>query len=259
MSRKNAANSAALRQQVLASGSYLERQLVSVNDDIRATHRAAAVSVRKHGTEPAQLLLEAFERFNAAYFGNRLAAPLVLIMNPTSARAYGDYCAKDVHGLESRIRVAPRVFAKGHLFVLDVLLHEMVHAFCNEVLRDQEPGYRGHGPVFARACNTIGELLGLPPVAEKGRRGLPDCAQWPLNVRPEGYYPEPFVSPKARKKAAEPDAPTETDDTDETDDAAERKRSVATLRALRARLTEACDVTADECDAIDHAIELLEC
>ena len=77
-------------------------------------------------------------------------------------------------------------------FLRDALLHEMVHQFHYEVTGNAESGYRGHGPLFAKVCNDIGERLGLPPVVprRRGRNGAGKaiCNQWPHNVRPEDYY-----------------------------------------------------------------------
>ena len=99
-------------------------------------------------------------------------------------RAEGDYVAQDAHGIPSRIRIAPRIERYGNLYLLDVLLHEMVHAWQHEVLDDLENGYRGHGPRFCQKANEIGRKLGLGPVAPKGRGGLPRPDSWPSNVRP---------------------------------------------------------------------------
>jgi hypothetical protein len=85
----------------------------------------------------------------------------------------------------------------GERLALDALLHEMIHVWQNET-DNQEPGYQGHGPKFAAMCNQIGEKLGLGKVGTKGNKeGLPNCAQWPLNVRPEGYYGESKRAVKA--------------------------------------------------------------
>jgi hypothetical protein len=165
------------------------------------------------GTEVPRALYRAFDAFNAEHFGGQLGAPLLFVTQTSSARALGDYCGRDVHGLRSRIRLAPKVIARGERFALDVLLHEMVHAWCSEVGGDTEPGYKGHGPKFAAKCNEIGARLGLPPVGVKGRGGLPDCAQWPSCVRPEGYYPPATEKPArpSRRKAAAADASPDQD------------------------------------------------
>ncbi len=124
----------------------------------------------------------------------------------SSARAWGDFIARDPHGIQSLIRVAPRAIKRGALFAADVLLHEMVHQWCCEVVEDDERGYRGHGPQFAKKCNEIGKQLGLADVAARGKRvGLPDCAAWPMNVRPEGYYPPTAGKQKEPEPEPEPE------------------------------------------------------
>lgn len=179
--------------------------------DPRAPHKATGAVVAQSGEPVAQELYRAFLALNKAHFGGKLAAPLVLIMTAKTPRTLGDYIAKDVHGLESRIRIAPQALKRGMLFTLDVLLHEMVHAWQIEVDRNGEDGYRGHGPRFAHMCNEIGKQLGLPAVGVKGRDGLPDCKHWPENVRPAGYYPEPFVAPTRKKPAPAPAPESDSD------------------------------------------------
>jgi hypothetical protein len=133
-------------------------------------------------------LYAAFDDQNREHFDGALSPPFILVTY-TAPRALGDHAAaRDPHGLRSVIRLHPRVAASGHRFAQDILLHEMVHAWQVEVAGDGEPGYRGHGPKFAERCNRIGQKLGLAQVGLKGRKGLPDCAQWPVCVRPAGYY-----------------------------------------------------------------------
>ena len=172
--------------------------------DTRAPHVATGAIVAQFGDAPARMLYEAFRAFNDAYWSGKLAAPLVLITAAKSARTLADYCPRDIHGLESRIRVSPAAVNRGKRFAVDVLLHEMIHAWQTEIAHVDEHGHRGHGPRFAAECNRIGEQLGLPPVGVKGRDGLPDCAQWPCNVRPEGYYPEPYKAPTRKPSRAKP-------------------------------------------------------
>ncbi len=162
----------------------------------RLPHEATRAVVDTLGDEAPRALYRAFDEFNAEHFKGKLGAPLLFITQTASPRALGDYIGRDVHGLRSRIRLSPKVLDRGERFAMDVLLHEMVHAWQSEVDGDTEQGYRGHGPRFAAKCNEIGGKLGLPPVSEKGRHGMPDCAQWPICVRPEGYYPTP-----ARKRS----------------------------------------------------------
>lgn len=166
----------------------------------RAPHTATGQLVELYGHKTAQLLYAKFREYNAQFFGGALGTPLVLITQAQSARTLGDYVARDLHGLESRIRISPKAVKRGELFACDVLLHEMIHAWAAEVAKDGEDSYRGHGPRFAAECTRIGALLGLPPVGVKGRDGLPDCKGWPMAVRPEGYYPEAYEAPKRKSK-----------------------------------------------------------
>jgi hypothetical protein len=170
----------------------------------RRPHEATRAVVEVLGDDAPRALYRAFDEFNTAHFAGALGAPLLFITQTSSPRALGDYCGRDVHGLRSRIRIAPKALDRGERYAVDVLLHEMVHAWASEVDEDLEPGYKGHGPRFAKKCNAIGAALGLPPVGVKGRGGLPDCAQWPICVRPAGYYPtEDAPSPKPKAKATE--------------------------------------------------------
>lgn len=162
-----------------------------VSRETRSVHRALAETIKASGTRLTRAMMQAYQVFNAEHFEGKLGAPCVMLTSPSSPRAFADYIGRDEHGIESRIRIRPTIAEKqGEHFMLDVLLHEMVHAWVAEVEAPNmtpkqlktENTYKGHGPVFCAKCNAIGEKLNLPPVAVKGR-GAPDCAQWPLNVR----------------------------------------------------------------------------
>jgi len=180
-------------------------EAISVTAALRAPHHATAEVVELAGSEVAKMLYAAFRMYNAKHFDGELAQGLVLITNTGSSRTWGDYCARDVHGIDSRIRIAPKTLTRGERFAVDVLLHEMIHAWQSEIVEDTEDGYRGHGPGFAAKCNEIGAALGLPPVGVKGRDGLPNCAHWPLCVRPDGYYGTDYTPPT--RKPSKPKAP----------------------------------------------------
>jgi hypothetical protein len=212
------------------------QQPLDVRDALRS-------SIEHKGDDAARYLVAAFDRFNATYFAGRLSKPAVLITPPGSARAWADHVSQDEHGIPSRIRIAPRVVAKGELFALDVLLHEMAHQYVDEVEGVDERSYRGHGPRFAAICNAIGKLLGLAEVAARPRgksaaAGILDCAQWPLNVRPEGYYgPGVEVRAKAPKSVDEGDDECaadegDGDEGDEGDELQQLRREVRELRAI---------------------------
>jgi hypothetical protein len=200
----------------------------------RRPHKATRAVVETLGEEAPRALYRAFDAYNAEHFAGALGAPLIFLTQTSGPRALGDYIGRDVHGLRSRVRIAPGVVARGELFALDVLLHEMVHAWASEVASDPEHGYRGHGPVFAAKCNEIGAKLGLPPVGVKGRKGLPDCAQWPLCVRPAGYYPT--AAPPKQRRSKAPRTPTS---------APGEGRAGAATAAMRSALVGAISIVED--------------
>jgi hypothetical protein len=186
-------------------GRIIRAGVAAARVDERAPHRATRAVVDVEGHELVRELYTAFDRFNREHFAGQLAAPLILVTY-TSPRALGDHQTKDAHGLRSVVRIHPRTLERGALFACDVVLHEMVHVWQSEIAGDTENGYRGHGPVFARQCNAIGERLGLPAVGVKGRKGLPDCAQWPINVRPAGYYGNDAAEADREKRTRKPKA-----------------------------------------------------
>jgi len=78
-------------------------------------------------------------------------------------------------------------------FVEDILLHEMIHQWTQEVTRQGDEHYSGHGPAFSAKANEIGVKLGLPDVgktckARDRKNEEPSPSYWPSNVRPDGYY-----------------------------------------------------------------------
>lgn len=167
----------------------------------RAVHAAMAATVQAAGLDVAREIYETARQFNQDYFGGMLTALLVEITAPASPRALATHEPRTPEGVDCVIRISPAVVAAGPVVWKDVLLHEMIHVWQTEADK-REPGYAGHGPEFAAKCNEIGAKLGLGEVGVKGRKGLPDCAQWPLNVRPAGYYGDTTAAPKAVAKAA---------------------------------------------------------
>ena len=149
--------------------------------------------------------------WNATYFGGRLVPPYILLSEPSNPRRWGDCGVVSGFGGRSQIRLRPSLLTGTHpnmrgsvdaaagrfLLVADILLHEMVHQWHQEITGVTEESYHGHGPVFRDECNRIGVLLGLAPVRDMKRRGpnatMPSCAQWPHNVRPVDYYQGAYV------------------------------------------------------------------
>jgi hypothetical protein len=202
--------------------------------------------VAREGTIDAKALFVAYEAINRAVFGNALPPATLLWTAPGSPRAYADHIAIDEHGIRFRIRVSPSIRKYGLRFVLDVVMHEMVHVACNYLDKDNETGYRGHGPKFAARCNAIGKLLGLAEVAPKGKRaGKPDCAQWPLNVRPLGYYGE--NDPRTVKTSS-------PDQGDGSDDGPKRERKASRAAKQEAAIREAMSLIEQGKSAEAHAV-----
>lgn len=193
----------------MASTAQNNQLLIETNVSARLPHVALANQVELQGTEAARALYEAARLFNAEHFDGALLPCFVEITPPGSMRALADYRPRSFEGVDSHIRMGRRVLELGARYALDVLLHEMVHAYCFEILGDVEPGYAGHGPKWTAQCNRIGRKLGLPEVFTKGRGG-PNSQRWPMCVRPDGYYGKPEeTEPRepAKKREPAPKAP----------------------------------------------------
>lgn len=196
----------------------------------RDAHRAIRARVDAVGAEAPRAVYAMFDWFNARHFAGALAAPLILITPAGSPRALGDYIGRDEHGLTSRIRIPPSTFARGWRHTFATLLHEMVHAWAHEVAHDGEPGYRGHGPVFAGKCTAIGAEYGWPEVAPKGRGGKAKAECWPLAfIAPPDDAGDETATPRARRKRS---GGGEGEGGEPLEDGAtrERKRAVAFVR-----------------------------
>lgn len=181
--------------------------LSAAEQKLRATHWAV-VTKHAHGAflEPLRRMHDTqFSGDWRAWFPN-LTPPVPRLSAPSSSRALGQYSTIGGDGLRGEILIRRSLltgehpmmrpgdeYAEGRFrYVLDVLLHESVHAYQHEVARVPEPSFHGHGPAFAATCNRIGAALGLGAVRSSKKRGpdahLPSGAQWPHNVRPAGYY-----------------------------------------------------------------------
>ncbi len=163
------------------------------------------------------LLYDLWEGWNEEFFEGILVPPLVQLAEPGQTHCYGD-CSpySGLAGIRSRIRLRPSILG-GTLrdlkhgsrnpeglrrFLEDVLLHEMIHQWHQEVTGAHDESWSGHGPAFSAKANEIGENLGLPPVRRtcKQRDGdEPSPSQWPADVRPGGYYLGAHVPARADK------------------------------------------------------------
>ena len=141
---------------------------------------------------------------NQQFFQGRLHQPHLTI-GQTPTRSFGFCKPLTDWGGETQITVAESVYLGKHRvvvnrwsaegskrFIRDLVLHEQIHQWQWEVAGNSEPGYRGHGPLFAKCCNEIGAQLGLAAVIprRRGRKdgGKPIANYWPYNVRPAHFY-----------------------------------------------------------------------
>lgn len=184
---------------------------------------------REHGHGPYRAVLDQlyalWEGWNKEYFKGKLITPHILLAEPKSPRALGDHAQLSGWGSRNQIRIRPSLLDGSHpqvrageeyaegrfLLVADVLLHETIHQYHDEITGQVEASYHGHGPAFRDECNRIGQALGLSPVRTAKARGpeksRPSCAHWPLNVRPADYYRGAFdVGTEAAKDGAESQA-----------------------------------------------------
>lgn len=211
----------------------------------RAVHSAMAASVTARGIPESQALYIAARQLNETHFAGCLTAILVEITAPGSPRAYATHSPRTPEGVDCVIRIAPSTVDAGERLAHDVLLHEMIHVWQAET-DNREPGYAGHGPKFAAECNRIGKALGLAEVCVKGRGGLPDCAGWPLNVRPAGYYGDAPRAVKAVAAATKVRAPKSP-----------KKPKPAPPSAAETVLSLLGALTADEREVVRGALDLL--
>ncbi len=156
-------------------------------------------------------LYTSWRDWNKDHFEQLMVVPLIFLNEPSNPRRLGDCGPVSGFGCSSQIRIRPSLltgthprmragaaYAEGRFtFVADVLLHEMIHQWQQEVSGQRDEGYHGHGPAFRGKANEIGARLGLPPVrTSKGRgkdAGLPSCSYWPHIVRGEGFYHGAYV------------------------------------------------------------------
>src|SRR6266542_2938112 len=128
---------------------------------------------RKHLTR----LYQVWEDANAKWYDSALIPPILLLAGPHPHIR---------HGGEGANRFAD-----------DVLLHEQIHQWQQEITGQLEDSYHGHGPTFRDKANQIGAALGIAPVRTKHIRAdskeLRPCAQWPHCVRPADHYLGAYV------------------------------------------------------------------
>jgi hypothetical protein len=217
-----------------ALGSPQKRVMRQIREELQPTPQVAPMSPLEGTTSGAQLqhreafwqfvlheaeprhrerlarLLDVWEEANHTYYAGVLVRPIILLAEPSNPRRLGDCGPVSGWGAQSQIRIRPSLLEGTHpmlapgrhdpegLFRLaaDVLIHEQIHQWQQEVTGKGEESYHGHGPGFCAQCNEIGARLDLAQVIVKtrpGQRGMPRCTQWPHNVRPAEYYRGVYV------------------------------------------------------------------
>jgi hypothetical protein len=183
--------------------------------DIRSEIRAFSLSEAEGpDREIVRALYETFDRHNTVFWAGELHPVPILISPPTSARAFADASEFSGFGCKQQMRVRPSVARGIHnsdrqpgvkpfhrmtpehdledrlRWLSDLVLHEMVHLWLNQIEHPGQHEHQGHGAAFTSECNRIGTVLGLPLVKSRRRRNdppsLPISGQWPQNVRPGG-------------------------------------------------------------------------
>jgi hypothetical protein len=168
--------------------------------------------VIKDGNPLVSKLIDIWKNWNKELFDNAFkVCPIILLSEPSKTSNYGSYSVMGAYGARSQIKIRPSLLSGTHphmnsgpkyqegrfLFIVDVLLHETIHLWQDEIVGYLEDPYHGHGPIFRDKCNEIGRKLGLPPVRTCKKRGtnknLPSCSQFPHNVRPADYYKGAYV------------------------------------------------------------------
>jgi hypothetical protein len=154
-------------------------------------------------------MYDLWDQWNVEFFSSLMKPPYILLAEPSIPQALGDCAVISGFGGNSQIRIRPSLITGSHpkvrgwsedarlRMVEDILLHEMLHQWQQEVTGNCDSAYSGHGPTFRDKANEIGAALGLGRVRTCKLRGadkdLPSCSYWPQNVRPTGFYPNPVA------------------------------------------------------------------
>jgi hypothetical protein len=146
-------------------------------------------------------LYRLWETWNDRFFAGRLTTPRIVFDRSGVSSRYGSCGPTSRPDALSRIRLRlslltgshPKVRAgKKHAksrfrLVAEVLLHEMVHQWQQEVVGDAVGDWCSHGAAFCQKCNEIGRQLRLLPVRiatdVSKDATLPSCAYWPHSAR----------------------------------------------------------------------------
>jgi hypothetical protein len=198
---------------VTASHDTKGGSMPDIRDQIRAFSLSKAEGPDR---EIIRELYRMFDEHNAAHFGGRLDPVVILITPPTSARASADAAEFSGFGCRQQMRIRPSIargshnadrpqgvkafyrMVPGHAlenrlrWLSDLVLHEMIHLWLNQIEDPRRDEHQGHGAPYTAECNRIGGMLGLDPVVSRRRKtdgarvGI--SSDWPQNVRPGGPH-----------------------------------------------------------------------
>jgi hypothetical protein len=155
--------------------------------------------------ENLTMLYEHFDMCNNDHFNSELTTPPYITFSaPDYMGHLGSYSPVSDFGGGAHIKIRPALLGKRHprtknmpedgkiRFVRDVLLHQMVHEYLDEVIGLDWEFVQSHGDAYLRKCNEIGERMGLgpvgPPNPPKSSEKRYSALYWPHVVRPSGYY-----------------------------------------------------------------------
>jgi hypothetical protein len=167
-----------------------------------------ALFASEHSEEDYRLrlarLYASWRRYNQEFFAGQMVEPH-LVLGWTAPRSLGRCSRTTGYGARVQISLNDRLAfgskpewvvqpwpAEGiGRFLDDLLMRLTVRQFLLEVRQEEEPGYRGFGPLFVAEANRIGARLGLAEVVCRRRSPCdtrPVANGWPHCVRPAEYY-----------------------------------------------------------------------
>jgi hypothetical protein len=116
-----------------------------------------------------QQLYSLWEVYATDLLEEPMVPPYIMLSSPAQPQALGDFSPVSGFGGHSQIMIRPTLLTGKHkalkkgeryaegrfLFIADVLLHETVHQYHQEVTGFAEDSYKGHGPNFRDTCNVM--------------------------------------------------------------------------------------------------------
>jgi hypothetical protein len=145
--------------------------------------------------DPLERLAAYWDEANRRWFGGKMEPVPIVAGLENTKRTMGTWWPAR-RQIQIRESLLDRINKPGmYGQVTDVLLHEMVHQYLDQHLREKEWGEPEHGPTFTAWCNKIGSKLGLAEVVARKPRGrdVPLSRYWPHCVRPDS---KPMLRPK---------------------------------------------------------------